>query len=442
MARFKITGGSRLSGSVRVSGSKNAALPIMAAAILADEQVRLQRVPRLADVDTLSAVLAELGVEATRTPQNDLLLDTVDTRPVLASYDLVRRMRAGFCVLGPLLARRGRAVVSLPGGCNIGPRPVDLHLKGLAALGAKLRIDRGYVVAQAPRLVGTTVRLGGPCGPTVTGTANLLSAAVLAHGETIILEAAVEPEIVDLGRFLQSMGAVIDGLGTSTLRIQGVDRLRGTTHRVIPDRIEAATLLLAMAITRGTATVDGVVPEHLAAVVDALRLAGFQVDSSGDAITLDAGSRPKPLDLVAEPYPGVPTDVQAQFMALLAVADGRSTVQDRVFPGRFMHVAELNRLGARIELRGSTAVITGVRRLAAADVTASDLRASAALVLAGLSAEGETVVRRIHHLDRGYERLDRKLGELGADVRRDADGPGDSTQDNPWPSGYPVPGET
>ncbi|MEN6450083.1 MAG: UDP-N-acetylglucosamine 1-carboxyvinyltransferase [Thermoguttaceae bacterium] len=415
---FRIRGGTRLSGTVRVSGSKNAALPMMAAAILASEPVRLEGVPRLLDVETLSQVLRELGVAVTRTLDEALVLETVDLAAVRAGYELVRRMRASFCVLGPLLARRGRAVVSLPGGCNIGPRPVDLHLAGLAALGAELRFEHGYVIAEAKRLVGARIQLAGPQGPTVTGTANVLAAAVLADGETVITGAAVEPEIVDLGRLLNGMGAQIEGLGTPTLRIEGVERLHGTTYRIIPDRIEAATLLLAAAITGGTVTVAGVVPEQLAAVLDKLDQAGFDLLVAKDEVTLVATAPPRPVDLTALPYPGVPSDVQAQWMALLTLARGRSTIGDRVFASRFQHIAELNRLGARIELCGSTAVVTGVDRLTGAVVTASDLRASAALVLAGLAAKGETVIDDIHHLDRGYERLDEKLNQLGAQVER------------------------
>ena len=418
MSSFTITGGARLRGSVRASGSKNAALPMMAASILADEPTCLEGVPRLADVHTLAMVLEELGVNTQWLPGGALRLETVDPRPVRAGYDLVRRMRASFCVLGPLLARRGRAVVSLPGGCAIGDRPVDLHLAGLAALGAELRIEHGYVVARAGRLRGAPVHLLGPRGPTVTGTANVLSAAVLAEGETTITGAAVEPEIVDLGNLLRAMGARIDGLGTSRLRVTGVDQLGGAVHRIIPDRIEAATLLLAAAVTRGSATVAGVVPEHLAGVLEGLRAAGFRVEVAGDRVTLTAEGPPRPVDITALPYPGVPSDIQAQWTALLSLARGRSTVCDRVFAGRFVHVAELNRLGARIEHRDATAVVTGVDRLAGAEVTASDLRASAALVLAGLAAEGRTTIHQIEHLDRGYERLDEKLNRLGAEVER------------------------
>ncbi len=418
MTAFHITGGIPLSGTVRVAGSKNAALPMMAAALLAEGPVHLHHVPRLADVRTLTQMLRELGVCVCRSADGAVLLEVVDPMPVHARYDLVRRMRASFCVLGPLLARRGRAVVSLPGGCNIGDRPVDLHLKGLAALGAELRLRRGYVVARAKRLRGTTIDLSGPHGSTVTGTANVLSAAVLATGETTITGAAVEPEIVDLGNFLIAMGARIVGLGTRTIRITGVGRLEGVAYRVIPDRIEAATLLLATAVTGGSATVTGVVPGHLTAVVEVLRTAGSRIESGDDRITIAASTRPYAIDVAAEPYPGIPTDVQAQLTALACLARGRSVVRDRVFPDRFQHIAELNRLGGRIERRGAKAVVIGVRRFRGAVVTASDFRASAALVLAGLAAEGRTTVRRIRHLDRGYQRLDEKLGRLGARIAR------------------------
>jgi len=423
MSIFQITGGKRLRGTVAASGSKNAALPMMAASILADGPVLLKGVPWLADVDTLSSVLRELGVEVSRSDAG-LTLETVDTAPIRARYDLVRRMRAGFCVLGPLLARRGRAVVSLPGGCNIGDRPVDLHLKGLAALGARLRLRHGYVIARAGRLAGATIDLDGPRGPTVTGTANVVSAAVLAKGETLITGAAVEPEIVDLCGFLNAMGARISGLGTPTIRVEGVERLDnvarlgGVAYRVIPDRIEAATLLLAVAITGGSATVTGVVPGHMSGVLSVLRAAGSRIETGVDRVTIAAAGRPLPIDVAARPYPGVPTDVQAQLTALACVARGQSTVRDDVFVNRFMHVAELNRLGARIRRRGRGVVITGVRRLTAAAVTASDLRASAALVIAALAAEGQSVVRRAHHLDRGYQRLDEKLNRLGARIER------------------------
>jgi len=418
---FRITGGAPLAGTVAAGGAKNAALPIMAAAILADGPVRLTGVPDLADVETLSLVLAQLGLHVSRAADGALLLETVDAAPTRADYELVRRMRASFCVLGPLVARRGRAAVSLPGGCNIGTRPVDLHLAGLAALGADVRIEHGYVVARACRLQGTSVSMRGPRGSTVTGTANVMSAATLARGTTTIVGAAREPEIVDLGNFLIALGAQITGLGSDEIRVTGVDQLGGTTHQVIPDRIEAATLLVAAAITGGSATVTGLIPAHLLAVLKILLAAGIAVEAGGDFVRVAAHGRPCPVDLTARPYPGLPTDLQAQLTALLSLAEGTSTVRDTVFPDRFMQISELNRLGARIDHRGALAQIRGVPKLSGASVMASDLRASAALVLAGLAAEGETVVRRIYHLDRGYEHLEDKLNRLGARIQRRAE---------------------
>lgn len=410
------------------AGAKNAALPIMAASILAEDTVWLEGVPELADVETLSLVLRHLGVEVQRKPDGRLKIDTVDSAPTRADGALVRRMRASFCVLGPLLARRGRAVVALPGGCNIGHRPVDLHLAGLAALGAVVRIEQGYVVAAADKLSGAVVHLAGPRGPTVTGTANVLCAAARARGSTLITGAAAEPEIVDLGRFLIGLGARIDGLGSTTIEVTGVEGLAGTSHRIIPDRIEAATLLVAAAITGGSVTVTGVVPRHLEAVLACLVEMGSTVSRGADWVRLVAPARPRPANVSARPYPGVPSDVQAQLMALAALAQGRSVIRDWVFGDRFGHVAQLQRLGARIERRGPTAVVTGVPQLSGAAVVASDLRASAALVLAGLAAGGVTSVRRIHHLDRGYERLELKLAALGARIERTNDpapcGPG------------------
>jgi UDP-N-acetylglucosamine 1-carboxyvinyltransferase len=358
-----------------------------------------------------------LGVEATQL-DDEMTLETVDPRLVCVPERLARQMRASFCTLGPLLARRGRAIVPLPGGCNIGHRPVDLHLKGLSALGAELRLEHGYVVATARRLTGTTIELGGPRGPTVTGTANIISAAVLAQGTTVVHGAAVEPEIVDLGNFLNAIGARICGLGTPTIHIEGVDQLGGATYRLIPDRIEVATLLMAVAITGGSATVMDVVPEHLGSVLALFRAAGATIDTAADRVSIVARRPLGTADAVAQPYPGVPTDVQAQWTALMSVAEGTSQVQDRVFPGRFLHVAELNRLGAKITCNGDTAIVRGVTRLNGARVTARDLRASAALVLAGLAVEGRTTVDHIHHLDRGYQRFDTKLRQLGARIER------------------------
>jgi UDP-N-acetylglucosamine 1-carboxyvinyltransferase len=449
---LRITGSVRLHGSVSCSGSKNAALPIMAASILTAGPVVLSGVPHLADVDTLSLLLGELGLAVERDGADDLHLSTVDERPTTADYRLVHQMRASFCVLGPLLARRGRAVVSLPGGCNIGNRPVDLHLAGLQALGAELRIERGSVVAEARSLRGTKIDLRGPYGSTVTGTANVMTAATLAAGKTVITGAASEPEIVDLGEFLMAAGADIVGLGTDTIEINGVEGLSGVRYQVIPDRIEAATLLIAAAITQGTVSVTGARPDHLVAVLEALAAIGLDLACGHDKITVHAGSRPRPYDLIARPYPGIPTDLQAQFMALLSLADGASVIADDVFPDRALHIAELNRFGASIERREKIAVASGVHRLTGAEVAATDLRASAALIIAGLAATGETVVHGVHHLDRGYERLEVKLADLGAQVVRETERSGRSAEEpgvvpslvqpqasnhSPWPSFRP-----
>jgi UDP-N-acetylglucosamine 1-carboxyvinyltransferase len=413
---LRITGGRRLHGSVRVSGSKNASLPILAASILAEEPVRLSHVPDLTDVDTLLLVLDQLGVASTRLPDGDLLLETVDPLRVRADYQYVSRMRASFCVLGPLLARRGQAVVSLPGGCNIGPRPVDLHLRAMEELGADIRIHHGYVIAKAKRLRGANVCMRGPHGTTVTGTANILCTATRAAGATKIIGAALEPEIEDLGRFLITLGAEIEGLGTDEIVVRGQSALGGGSHRVIPDRIEAGTLLLAVAIARGAARIDGIVPEHIASVLGALDAVGASLEIGLDSVTIFANDRPRPVCITALPYPGIPTDLQAQWMALLASADGSSLVDDRVFPNRTMHIAELRRLGAKIDFTRSGAVIQGVPTLSGASVAATDLRAGAALVLAGLSARGETIVRGLEHLDRGYECLAEKLRQLDARI--------------------------
>ncbi len=415
--RLYIQGGKPLAGILRAAGAKNAALPMMAAALLADEPIELGRVPRLADVRTMARLLRRLGVEVVRAGER-LQLAVVDTRPVKAPYRLVEQMRASFCVLGPLLARRGKAIVPLPGGCKLGDRPVDLHLKGLAALGAQLRLEGGYVVASARRLRGATVELTGPRGPTVTGTANVLCAAVLARGTSTILGAAREPEIVDLGRLLAAMGARIEGLGTSRIVVRGVAQLGGASRRVIPDRIEAVTLLLAAAVTRGEMTLTRVIPRHLRAALDLLDRAGVELELGPRRVRALAPRGPLPLRIEARPYPGLPTDVQAQFTALACLAAGRSTVCDRVFPSRLQHAGELRRLGAQIRLCEQGLEVCGVERLCGAELHASDLRASAALVLGGLAAEGETIVHGAEHLERGYERLDRKLARLGAPIRR------------------------
>lgn len=418
-----IRGGRPLHGTVAVSGAKNAALPIMAAALAVDGTCRLRNVPELADVRTLVSLLESLGVRCARDSEKVMELGPASQSTCMADYDLVRKMRAGVCVLGPLLARYGSARVSLPGGCNIGHRPVDLHLKGLQALGAQIRIEQGYIVAEADRLVGTEIYLGGPFGSTVTGTCNVLSAAVLANGATTIEAAACEPEVVDLGRFLIAAGAQITGLGTPTIHVEGVSRLHGCEHTVIPDRIEAATLAIAGAVTRGQIAVTGAETSHLTAVVEALREIGVGIRCEDGTIHVDGSGSLHPAECVALPYPAIPTDVQAQLTALLTQADGISLVTDKVFPDRFMHISELARMGARIRREGASAIISGPRRLSGASVMASDLRASAALVMAALAADGTSVVRRIYHLDRGYEQLDTKLRGLGADVIRTRDAP-------------------
>jgi UDP-N-acetylglucosamine 1-carboxyvinyltransferase len=413
-----LEGGVRLKGRVRAAGAKNAALPIMASAILADGPLRLTNVPDLADIRTMTRLLAKLGVAVTRGDDGAMTLKRRRRLRNVAPYDIMRTMRAGVCVLGPLVARRGEAEVSMPGGCAIGDRPVDLHLKGLRALGAKLTVEHGYIMGKARRLRGAEMYLGGPFGSSVTGTANVLMAAVLADGETVIDCAACEPEVQDLAACLQKMGAQIDGVGSPRLVIRGVDRLTGCEHSVIPDRIEAGTLLLAGVATRGDVTVEGARWADLLSLVNTLREAGVNVEHYDDTIRVRAPRRPRSVDVTTLPFPGFPTDLQAQMMATLTVADGISVVTEKIYPDRFMHVAELGRMGARIRKEGSTAVVHGVRGLSGAPVMASDLRASAALVIAGLMAEGQTRVRRIYHLDRGYDRLEQKLAHLGASVRR------------------------
>jgi UDP-N-acetylglucosamine 1-carboxyvinyltransferase len=417
MTQLIITGGVPLQGIASVSGAKNAALPMMAAAILADEPLELCGVPRLTDVRTMGMLLAHLGVDVVR--RGDcLVLHPQDTRVVQARYRLVRRMRAGFCVLGPLLARRGRAVVPLPGGCEIGDRPVDLHLRGLAALGAELRLEHGCIVGTARQLRGATVDLSGPRGPTVTGTANVLCAAVLARGRTVLRGAAREPEIVDLGRMLNSLGARTCGLGTSLIEVEGVERLHGGSYRIIPDRIEAATIMLAAAVSGGAVDVVGLVPNHLTAFLAGLEASGVSIDVKDDRVAVRASGRPLPVSVAADPYPGLPTDLQAHWTAFMSMAAGPSLVEDRVFPARWGHVAELKRLGADLECVSGGVRIAGKCRYQAAEVVATDLRASAALVLAAMAARGTSVIHAAHHLDRGYERLDLKLASLGACIER------------------------
>jgi UDP-N-acetylglucosamine 1-carboxyvinyltransferase len=413
-ARLEIEGGMPLAGTVAVSAAKNAALPAMAAALLTPEPLRLPNVPALDDVRTMLRLLESLGAQA-RQEGPAVTLQVAKVGSDVAPYELVSTMRASVLVLGPLVARHGSARVALPGGCAIGVRPIDQHLKGLARLGADIAIENGYVVARAGRLRGARITTD---LVTVTGTENLMMAAALAEGTTVIENAAREPEVVDLAELLTAMGARIDGAGTARIEIEGVAGLGGATHRILPDRIEAGTLIVAGAITGGDVTVTGLVPAHLSAVLDKLEECGVGLDVAPSSVRVRAPARPRPADLTTSPFPGFPTDMQAQVMALLGLADGQSRVTETIFENRFMHVAELARMGALIEAEGSIAVIRGVRAYQGAPVMASDLRASAALVLAGLAAHGRTQVARVYHLDRGYERLETKLQALGARIER------------------------
>ncbi len=417
MQKLIIEGGIPLEGTVDVGGAKNAVLPILAATLLAEGEVALSRVPDLRDVNTMLDLLVRLGVEVERTGPGRLKTRVVSEEEHTAPYDLVSRMRASFCVLGPLLGRRGRARVSLPGGCAIGVRPIDLHLKGMGALGARIAVEEGYVEAEGP-LGGAEMNLAGPHGPSVTGTANVMMAASLSSGRTVIESAACEPEVQDLAAFLNAMGGRVRGAGTPRLEIEGVSRLSGCTFEVIPDRIEAGTLLAAAAATGGNVLVRGAKAEHMTATIETLREAGARVEAEGGGLRAFGPERVSPVDVTTGPYPGFPTDMQAQMTAVLSTAGGNSVVSERIYPDRFMHVAELNRMGARIHKEGSSAVIHGVEALSGAPVMASDLRASASLVLAGLEARGRTAVHRIYHLDRGYERLEEKLRGLGARIER------------------------
>jgi len=417
-----IEGGVPLRGEVTVSGAKNAVLPILAATLLADGPCVLEGVPALRDIDTMIRVLRELGMEVERGEDGTVHTEVVDLSRCRAPYELVKTMRASICVLGPLLGRRKRAEVSFPGGCQIGPRPIDLHIAGLDALGADLRVEGGYILADGRRMEGRELYLGGAYGPTVTGTANVLMAAVLTPGTTVVEHAACEPEIGDLARFLVKMGAKIEGIGGPRLEITGVAGLRGTRHRVISDRIEAGTFMTAAAITHGDVLIRGVDTSHLTAAIAALQRMGVTVERvPGQGVRVRAMERIHPTDLVTLPHPGFPTDLQAQFMATLAVADGNSFVTEKIFPERFIHVAELTRMRAKIRKEGPTAMVQGVDYLSGAPVMASDLRASAALVVAGLAAHGTTTVDRVYHIDRGYEKIEDKLQRLGARVRRVSD---------------------
>jgi UDP-N-acetylglucosamine 1-carboxyvinyltransferase len=416
MDKILIHGGHKLSGSIKVSGSKNSSLPILAATLLTREPCVVHGVPDLSDTNYMLQILTHLGAQVERA--SGTVRVTAENIDSVAPYDVVRKMRASVCVLGPSLGRCKQATVALPGGCIIGNRPIDLHLKGFEALGATVSVESGDIKVFAPRLNGAVINMNGQFGPTVLGTDNVMMAAVLADGVTVIEGAAMEPEVVDLANFLNEMGARIEGAGTSRIVIEGVRELHGAEHWVIPDRIEAGTFLVAGAIAGRGVTVMRVQPKHIRAVTDALAQCGYAVDIAQDSISILPNGTASALQLTTEPYPGFPTDMQAQMCALLSTNRGTSSVTENIFPRRYMHVAELKRMGAKVQLEGATAVIEGVDRLLGAPVMASDLRASAALVLAGLKAEGTTEVNRVYHIDRGYERLDEKLSELGAHIER------------------------
>lgn len=416
MKKLKIQGGHSLRGEIHISGSKNAALSIIAASIMTEERIVLENIPHLEDVTTMIRLIAGMGVSVTLADDNKLILDSSKIRNFLAPYDLVKTMRASILVLGPLIARFGEASVSLPGGCAIGARPVNLHLDGLKAMGADVEINEGYICAKAKKLKGAHFSFS---PVSVTGTANLMMAGVMAEGQTILENAATEPEVINLGEFLLKMGAKIKGLGTRKIMIDGVNKLCSTEHKIIPDRIETGTFLVAAAITKGSVLLKKTQPEHLQSVLDLLRQTGAVIFFEEDTIELTMNlTNIKPADFTTQPYPGIPTDMQAQLMVLNAIAPGNSIVVETIFENRFMHVLELQRMGADISLSGNTAYITGVKRLQSAPVMATDLRASAALVLAGLVADGETHIDRIYHIDRGYECIESKLSLLGAKVAR------------------------
>ena len=416
---FHIEGPARLSGSVDINGSKNASLPIMAATILAPGKSSLKSVPHLSDISVCGKLLQQLGCKLNRDTNGDLCIDsTVIDNPV-GEYEIVRRMRAGICILGPLLARCGRAEVSMPGGCAIGDRPVNLHLRGLRELGAQIHLKNGYIIAEAPNgLRGKNIFMGGPFGSTVLGTANVLMAATLAKGRTVIESAACEPEITDLANCLNKMGAKITGIGSPRLIIEGVKELQPVEFEVIPDRIEAGTFMVAAAITASEVHLRNCRLDDMMAVVDRLRNIGVTVDAEGDGCVVTRRGPIRTADITTQPYPGFPTDLQAQFMALLSLAEGNSVIIEKVFPDRFMHVAELNRMAANLRKEGPVVIVAGVKKLIAAPVMASDLRASAAMVLAGLAAEGTTIVSRVYHIDRGYEKIEERLNPLGAKITR------------------------
>jgi UDP-N-acetylglucosamine 1-carboxyvinyltransferase len=416
MDSLLIKGGVPLHGEVEISGAKNAVLPIMAATLLTSEPCTIRRVPNLSDVRFMGQILNWLGAQVK--VEGDTVRVHAKKIKGAGEYDLIRKMRGSICIMGPLLGRLKKATVSLPGGCIIGARPINLHLKGFESLGAKVTIEGGYVHAAARRLIGSAMFLGGRSGSTVLGTANVMMAATLAEGVTLIESAACEPEVVDLANFLNAMGARITGAGSPTITITGVKELHGAEHEVIPDRIEAATYAIAAAVTNGHVTLRGARADHMHAILDKLNDSGVKVDRTGPNITIRRNGRLKPVDITTLPYSGFPTDAQAQMMALMAMTPGISIITERIFESRFMHVSELARLGADIEIEGPSAIVKGGKPLSGAPVMASDLRASAALVLAGLAARGTTQVNRVYHIDRGYEKIDVKLRHLGARIER------------------------
>ena len=416
---FEIEGPVRLSGTVSINGSKNACLPIMAATILAPGESVLRAVPHLSDISVCGKLLGDLGCKLERRPNGDLCIDTTVIDNPVGEYEIVRRMRAGICILGPLLARCGRAEVSMPGGCAIGDRPVNIHIRGLRELGAQINLKNGYIIAEAPDgLRGKEIFLGGPFGSTVLGTANVLMASVLAKGRTVIESAACEPEITDLASCLNKMGARIIGIGSPRLIIEGVKELQPVEFQVIPDRIEAGTFMVAAAITESELRLKNCRLDDMMAVVDRFRNIGVNIDVEGDDCIVARKGPIKPTDITTQPYPGFPTDLQAQFMVLLSLAEGNSVIIEKIFPDRFMHVAELSRMAANLRKEGPAVIVAGVESLIAAPVMASDLRASAALVLAGLAAKGTTIISRVYHIDRGYEKIEERLNPLGAKIIR------------------------
>ncbi len=420
MDKLVIEGGKRLEGTVEISGAKNASLPILAATVLSHETSVIKNVPQVDDVFTMIKILKSLGAKVQQSGST-VKVDPASVKNPVLTYKIVSTMRGSICFLGPLLARFGEAQVSFPGGCVIGPRPIDLHLKGIKALGAQVSLDHGYVVAKAKGLKGARIFLGGAFGPSVLGTANVMMAAVMARGRTVIDNAACEPEVVDLGNYLKKMGAKIQGLGSPSIEIEGVKKLNGAAYSLIPDRIEAGTYMIASAITKGDVTIKNMNLNMLGAMLDKLREAGVLITEKNGNVRIRRERLLKPVSVTTLPYPGFPTDLQAQMMALMCIVPGISVITEKIYPERFMHVSELNRMGASILLEGPSAIVSGSKHLSGAPVMASDLRASAGLVLAGLVAEGATEVSRVYHLDRGYENLVSKLQSLGAKIRREKD---------------------